>query len=181
MCVCNDAAPLRLRTQLCVVVHYREAAKTTNTGTVAARLVADSKVVVHSQEYQPAAEPDFTGRLPLLLFPSEDAQVLTPEHAKGAPVTLVVPDGSWSQARRMHRRVAWMSKLQHVTLPPSERRTAYRLRHSDREGGLATMEAIARALGILEGPEAEQTLERVFSLLVRRTMAARGTPLSSPE
>lgn len=166
-----------LRTKLCVVVHYRESLKTTNTGTVAARLVAGSSVVVHSQGYAPAAEPDFTGRRPLLLFPSEDAALLTPEHADGPPVTLVVPDGSWSQARRMHRRVAWMSKLPHVMLPPSDKRTAYHLRRSEREGGLATMEAIARALGILEGAAVEQILERVFDLLVQRTLAARGTPM----
>lgn len=181
ICVCHDAELMRLRTQLCLVIHYRESHKTTNTGTLAARLMADSQVVVHSQDYQKAPEPDFTGRVPLLLFPSEDSQVLTREHAEGAPVTLVVPDGSWAQARRMHRRVDWMSKLQHVTLPPSAVRTAYRLRSSDREGGLATMEAIARAMGILEGPEVESTLLRVFGLFVQRTMAARGTPLPSPE
>ena len=170
---------MRLRTRLCVVVHYREAGKTTNTGTVAARLVEGSSVIVHSQAYQPAPEPDFSGRRPLVLFPSEQAEVLTAEHGRDLPVTLVVPDGSWSQARRMHRRVSWMSKLAHVTLPPSERRTAYLLRRSDREGGLATMEAIARALGILEGEAVENELERVFGLLVTRTLAARGTPVAS--
>ncbi len=179
VCVCHDAPAMRLRTQLCVVVHYREASKTTNTGTVAARLVEGSSVVVHSQAYQPAAEPDFTGRRPVLLFPSDDAEVLTAEHGRVAPVTLVVPDGSWSQARRMHRRVGWMSKLPHVTLPPSERRTGYLLRRSEREGGLATMEAIARALGILEGEHVEHALDRVFALLVSRTLAARGTPLTN--
>jgi DTW domain-containing protein YfiP len=177
VCVCHEVPALTLRTRLCVVVHYRESLKTTNTGTVAARLVSGSSVVVHSHGFVPAPEPDFTGRRPLLLFPSEQATVLTPEHGQGTPVTLVVPDGSWSQARRMHRRVGWMSGLPHVTLPPSERRTAYLLRRSEREGGLATMEAIARALGILEGEPVERTLEEVFALLVKRTLAARGTPL----
>lgn len=166
---------MQLRTRLCVVAHYREVEKTTNTGTVAAHFVAGSTVLVHGRRDAPAPMPDFSGRRGMVLFPAEGATVLTPELGRdGPPVTLVVPDGNWSQARRMRRRVDWMLDLPCVTLPPSDRRTEYHLRRSPREHGLATMEAIARALGILDGPEPQRTLERIFGLFVQRTLAARG-------
>lgn len=177
VCVCHDAPVMELRTRLCVVVHLREVVKTTNTGTVAARLVAGSSILVHGERDKPVPVPDFSGRRPLVLFPSDDATPLCAAHTEGEPVTLVVPDGSWSQARRMIHRIDWMKTLPRVTLPPGGGRTGYLLRRSDREGGLATMEAIARALGVLDGPEATATLERVFALLVTRTLAARGTPV----
>jgi hypothetical protein len=37
------------------------------------------------------------------------------------------------------------------------------------------MEAIARALGLLEGPHVQEALERVFRIVVERALWARGT------
>lgn len=176
---------MTLRTRLCVVLHAQEVERTTNTGSVAARLVQGSDLLVHGLRTREdgvvrdskVPAPDFAGRRPLVLFPTDDAEVLTAEHGAGDPVTLVVPDGTWTQARRMHNRVAWMSDLPHVTLPTSDRKSGYVLRAVTRDGGLSTMEAIAVALGLLEGDGVRDELERVFRLLVARTMAARGTPI----
>lgn len=54
--------------------------------------------------------------------------------------------------------------------PPS----IYRLRQETQAGGLATLEAIARALGILEGASIQRELERVLRIMVERTLWARG-------
>jgi DTW domain-containing protein YfiP len=61
-----------------------------------------------------------------------------------------------------------------VTLPPDVA-SIYRLRAEAHGHGLATIEAIARALGILEGAHAREALERVFRAMVERTLWARGT------
>jgi hypothetical protein len=50
----------------------------------------------------------------------------------------------------------------------------YRLRTESHEAGLATIEAIARAMGILEGMHVQHALERVFRAMVERTLWARG-------
>src|SRR5262249_51337167 len=42
------------------------------------------------------------------------------------------------------------------------------------DGGLATFEAIARAIGALESPEAQARMEAAFASVVRVTLAARG-------
>jgi DTW domain-containing protein YfiP len=53
----------------------------------------------------------------------------------------------------------------------------YRLRTEAHDGGLATIEAIARALGLLEGekgPRVQHALEFVFRAMVDRTLWSRG-------
>ena len=53
--------------------------------------------------------------------------------------------------------------------------TIYRLRAEFHAGRLATLEAIARALGILDGAPVRQAMERVFRVMVERTLWLRGT------
>ena len=67
-----------------------------------------------------------------------------------------------------------MAAVPCAVLPPGAPST-YRLRHEARPGGLATAEAIARAFGLLEGPEVEAALLRVFRAMVERTLWSRGT------
>ena len=90
------------------------------------------------------------------------------------PVTLVVPDGSWTQARRVVRREPILSQARHV-VPPAGAKTRYRLRNEHVEGGLATAEAVARALGIIEGQKAQEALEALFETKVSRILEEWGT------
>jgi DTW domain-containing protein YfiP len=56
----------------------------------------------------------------------------------------------------------------------------YQLRKETKEGGLATIEAIARALGFLEPPDSgvQPALEAIFALMVERTLRSRGVALA---
>jgi DTW domain-containing protein YfiP len=164
-------APLDLATKLCLVMHWREIAKTTNSGKVAARCLVGSKILEHGRRDRPLERPDFGTTTPVLLFPSDNATPLA--EVKG-PVTLIVPDGTWTQAIRMGRRIPWMAELPRVALPEHDGKTTYLLRSSERSGGLGTMEAIARAFGVLEGPAVQAKLDHIFKLFVERTLAARG-------
>lgn len=113
------------------------------------------------------------GELPLVLFPSADAAPITDYADSRRPIALIVPDASWPQARAFANH----GPLRHhtrVTLPalgPSE----YRLREEPQPGGLATLEAIARALRILEGdPVVSDAMLAVFRTMVERTLWFRG-------
>ena len=133
--------------------------------------------MVHGRRGQTLEAPNLTERRGLLLFPSVEATPLeAATHAPsrtGKPVTLFVPDGTWRQATKMRRRVPWLLDLEPVSLPEGPE-TAYHLRRETKDGGLATAEAIARAFGVLEGPEVQKELERVFRLMVERTLFSRG-------
>jgi DTW domain-containing protein YfiP len=60
-----------------------------------------------------------------------------------------------------------------VRLPEGPTRR-FELRKHPQAERLSTFEAIARALGILEGPEVQQELERILHLKVERTLDTRG-------
>jgi DTW domain-containing protein YfiP len=89
------------------------------------------------------------------------------------PLNLVVPDGNWRQTGKMIRRDGDMAQIPRVTLPVGNP-SAYRIRTERRQEGLATIEAIARALGIIESPEVQAALEDLLAVKVSRTLASRG-------
>ena len=177
LCVCDlfPDPPLETRTRLVLFIHRYEDRKTTNTGRLAAECIAGSEVRVRGHEHHPC--PPYVappGTRPLLLFPHEEATPL--EHLAPSPesVTLIVPDGTWRQARRVRTRVPGLDAVPCVTLPAGEP-TTYGLRLERRPGGLATVEAIARAFELLEGPHVRAALDRVFRAMVERTLWSRGT------
>jgi DTW domain-containing protein YfiP len=86
---------------------------------------------------------------------------------------LIVPDGTWRQASKVRQRVPGMRDVQLVSIPNDEP-SMYRLRTEAHESGLATIEAIARAMGILEGLHVRRALEHVFRAMVERTLWSRG-------
>jgi DTW domain-containing protein YfiP len=162
LCICSELVPTATRTQLVVVAHRNEVHKSTNTARLAVQMVLGAELHVRGEQDVPPPVLAPTRRR-LVLFPSAEARVLTPTDE---PCVLLVPDGSWPQARKVMRREPLAEGAEPVRLeaPP----TRYTLRRGVRDGGLCTMEAIARALGILEGPERGPVLEaRMLAVLER--------------
>ena len=176
-CVCDFVPQVEVATRVVVVMHYREWHKTTATAPLMALAVPSCEIRLRGRRNKPFDDEGLADRerRSLVLFPSEDAEVLTPELVgrDPRPITLVVPDGNWRQAARAVRREPALSGLQRVVLPKLGK-TRYRLREEHHEDGLATYEAIARALGILEGLELQTALEGLFEAMVEATLATRG-------
>lgn len=178
LCVCPlvPQPPIRTRTRLLVVMHRAEDRKSTNTGRLAAACLESSTIVVRGRKEDASAPIDLDpSTRPLLLFPFEDAVPLAEiaPSLRGEPVTLVVPDGTWRQASKVRKRVPGMSDVPCVSVS-GDARLALRLRAEAHAHGLSTIEAIARALGILEGDHVRVALERVFRAMVERTLWTRG-------
>ena len=55
------------------------------------------------------------------------------------------------------------------------------LRHETKPGGLATLEAIALAMGVLEGEYIQVALQSLFELKLQRTLLGRGQKLRPSE
>ena len=184
LCICALVPRLATRTRVVVVMHEAEARKPTNTGSLAVRCLTNGALVALPDRDQPGAPraralelaPDANA---VLLFPALDALPLSRDDGGGAR-TLVVPDGTWRQARKMRTRVPGLDALPCVTLPTdaggASAPTQYRLRNEGRPGGLATLEAIARALAILEpgGAAVADAMLAVFRVMVERTLWMRG-------
>jgi DTW domain-containing protein len=176
LCICALVPRLRTRTRLVLLVHYREARKPSNTGQLAARCVERSSVDIYGKRGQVLEAPIVADdEVPLLMFPDADAAAISPHAASKKSIALLVPDGNWRQASKV-RRASGFGAIPCVKLPEAGP-TEYRLRAEPRAGGLATLEAIARALGILEGdagPEIERAMLSVFRVMVERTLWFRG-------
>lgn len=165
-----------LRTRVVVLMHRREWSKTTATAHLGALALSNYAILLRGNRDEPIAPADVLSseRRPLLLFPSDDARTLTPallaEDAR--PVTLIVPDGSWRQASKVAKRTPFLHDVERVILPagPPSR---YRLRREPRQEGLATFEAIARSLGIIEGQNVRTNLEQPFLAMVEGTLETR--------
>jgi DTW domain-containing protein YfiP len=172
--MCALLPRVQTRTRLVLVIHRYEKRKPTNTGQLATQCLENSEVVVRGHEAQPSTALSIPqDRQALLLFPDPDATPIERFAASPRPVTLIVPDGTWRQASKARSRVPGLRDVPCVSLPPGARST-YRLRVDAHEHGLATIEAIARAFGILEGESVQRTLEWVFDTMVERTLWSRG-------
>lgn len=86
------------------------------------------------------------------------------------PKQLIVLDATWSQARRMYRKLDALRGVPILRLPDMDVPAA-RLRNSPGEGRVSTIEAIARALRLLEGEEPAAALERLFAVAVQRAQS----------
>lgn len=176
LCICGLLPRIATRTRVVLVLHQLELNKPTNTGLVAARCLENSAIVyrgrVPGSAGAAAAEPlAAAGGQALVLFPHPDAAPL--QAWRGRQVVLVVPDGTWSQAASTRRRLPELAALPCVSLPPPEQ-DVDRLRTPPRPGRLATLEAVAVALGILEGPDVEAALMRVYRTMTDRTLWTNG-------
>jgi DTW domain-containing protein YfiP len=172
LCVCALIPRLVTRTRLVLVIHRSEDRKPTNTGRLAAQCLVNSEVVVRGHEGEEAPLPLQEGSRVLLLFPAPDAIPLA-ELGDVGPATLVVPDGNWRQASKVRKRVPGLAGVTCVTLPAGAP-SIYRLRAEAHAHGLATLEAIARAMEILEGGDVRRAMEVPFRAMVERTLWSRG-------
>jgi DTW domain-containing protein YfiP len=88
-------------------------------------------------------------------------------------MTLVVPDGTWNQAKKVPYRESGVAGIPNVKLAAGAP-SSYRLRHSPHVQNLSTLEAIARALGVIEGREVQVSLENLFLKMVERRLWSMG-------
>jgi len=193
-CLCALVPRVETRTRVVVVMHQLEDWKPSNTGRLAVACLPNSALVVRGDERRtfemggeraspPFGEPppvptepmrwDEHGD-PVLLFPHEDARPLDDWRAHPRPVTLVVPDGTWRQGQRVRRRMPGLAGVP-CALITRAAPSAYRLRTTTDPKRLATMEAIAEALAILEpdGDAVRRALLDIFDVMVARALKNR--------
>lgn len=177
LCFCELIKPIETQTKVSLILHANELNLTSNTGRLAHHLLLNSEILVrgaleNKEETLTLATPE--NFKSYYLFPEEGAQELSKEFVANLnqPIHLIVPDGSWRQAKKFKRREKALEHLPCLALPfgpPS----SYFLRTEPMENFVCTLEAIARALGIIEGAKVQAHLENVFKVMVERTLMAR--------
>jgi DTW domain-containing protein YfiP len=167
---------LDLKTRVVLLIHHIELKRTTNTGTLALQALKNSAMFVRGKERE---RLDLSGLLSdeyntVLLYPCEDARELTEIH-DGRPVQLLVPDGNWRQAAKVHTRHPELAGLARVKLKPVQSNIGKpSIRREHFAEGMATLEAIAYALATLEGAEVGDQIMQVYRAKLRATLLGRG-------
>ncbi len=154
-----------------VLRHWYESWRTTNTGRLVALAIQGAELIDHGQkEHRLGPEDIPAGPGVCLLYPAQgdDAPVWT----GGCPDVLVVPDGSWGQARRLVRRLPGLAALPRLDLPPGPP-PKRRIRKSPTPAARSTIEAVSAALALWEPPETAQALLTLYDRLAERMEEAR--------
>jgi DTW domain-containing protein len=169
-CVCGHAPRLCISTRLILIIHSKEWRKTTNTGHFARLAVQDAEVRLHgSPKRQVSSAGIEAAASTLVLFPGRGANPLSLDYIAllPRPLTLLVPDGNWNQAQHMMRRLPMLRQARPVCLAGSALDLSG-LRRNHCDGRMSTFEAIAQALGILEGHETKDHLLKFFDHFLER-------------
>lgn len=107
-----------------------------------------------------------------ILYPSDDAvdlETLNP----GKPVQLIVSDGNWRQAGKLHRRQNELKDIPRVKISQKNLSTE-NLRREHFSEGFSTLEAIAIAIGHFEGEAVKGQLMALYQAKLKATLAGRG-------
>jgi hypothetical protein len=204
LCICDSIAPIENRIALLILQHPQEQDRALGTARLTALHFADAVVKIglswpslSKALGRPVHDPS---RWAVLYLGSakvadldtdrdivainrkgevEDDQRAIMKDIEG----IVLLDGTWSQAKALWWRNAWMLKCQRVILGPNRPSRYGKLRREPRRDGLATIEAAAMLLASLEKrPEIADTLHASFErMLARYREASRELPGLAPK
>ena len=165
VCLCAMIPTVATRTRVVIVRHHLERWRSSNSGRLAHLALPNSEIIDHGGAAGVAVLPPLAGAW--LVFPEGEPALRAPQPA---PRQLVVLDATWSQARRMFRKLAGLRGLPILRLADDDTPVA-RLRESPSPGRVSTIEAIARALRLVEGDASAAPLEALFAVAVARAAA----------
>ena len=177
LCLCDVTPKIDLRTKICLVIHHRELSRNSNTGLLALRALANGEVRVRGEgketlNLRDLLTPQYRT---FVFFPSADAVELDKALVTRdqTPIQLIVPDGTWRQASKINSRQPELKTLFRVKISaPND--LIYQLRAQSRPEGMATLQAIASALGIIEGEEVRARLMKLYRTKIERAFMGRG-------
>jgi DTW domain-containing protein YfiP len=156
-----------------ILQHPAERRVAIGTAAMASRCLRGSRVVVGTHvDADPAVRRalDDPARTPVLLWPGPASSDLATSPPAG-PVTLLAVDGTWTTAKKLLRLNPAVAALPRFAIAP-EAPSEYRIRREPRAECLSTIEALATALGVLEGdPDAYRAMLEPFRAMVDHQLA----------
>jgi DTW domain-containing protein YfiP len=152
VCYCAALPLLPTRTRIVILQHPRERDMPIGTARMASLCLPSAQLHVgvrwseHPALAAALADPSHP---PILLYPGPGARDVLREPPRG-PVTLVVVDGTWSQAQNVVRDNPILRSLPRYAFAAPEP-SQYRIRKEPRVEYCSTIEALMHVLGALEG------------------------------
>jgi DTW domain-containing protein YfiP len=167
-------------TRACILQHLGERKTAIGTARMAHLSLPNSELHLgisfedHHRVRELAASPGTA-----LLFPGDGA--LDPAALRGRPpTTVIVVDGTWSQARKVIKRNPFLQALPRLAFTP-DRPSNYRIRAEPSVECVSTIEALVHLLGALEGDPARfrpilEAFDRMVDLQIEEQQRRSGPP-----
>jgi DTW domain-containing protein YfiP len=190
LCICDSVTPIVNRTQLLILLHPQEQDRALGTARLTAHHFKNAVVKIglswpSLSKALGRSVHDPSRWAVLYLGSSKVADLETDRdivaiNRKGqlevdqrgilASIEgIVLLDGTWSQAKALWWRNAWMLKCQRVILGPKQPSRYGKLRKEPRSDGLSTIEAAAMLLsGLEKRPDIAETLNGSFDRMLAR-------------
>lgn len=189
ICICDRVVPVLTRLRVVVLQHPQEDDAILGTAKLLTLTLPNSEIRVGLSwaSLDHALGTRNANRERWAVLAAAKLPVELPEHVKGQPVLLVdrkggvldverhslegviVLDGTWSQAKTLWWRNAWLLKLPRIVLTPREPSLYGKLRKEPRRDYVSTLEAVADVLPALGEPaEIRETLRRLLRTLLQR-------------
>jgi len=166
-CFCGLLESVDLKTKTSIIIYKKEIFLPSNTAHLALKTLSNSQSFERGHRDQLLHKEflDEENYQPLFLYPSDDAveldSTLISKFTK--PINLIVPDGTWRQAQKVHQREPLLTHIPKIKLTLNEK-TKYTLRRQKLENGLCTFEAISYALRVIEGESICESLLGQFDI-----------------
>jgi len=196
LCICDSITPIETRVSLLILQHPQEQDRALGTARLTALHFKDAVVriglswpslskalgrPVHDPSrwavlYLGSAKVADLGTKSDIVAINRKGEVEDHQRAILSDIEgIVLLDGTWSQAKALWWRNAWMLKCQRVILGPARRSRYGQLRREPRRDGLSTIEAAAMLLASLEKrPDIAETLHASFERMLARYREAQG-------
>src|SRR6267378_1018874 len=190
LCICDSVTPVESRIELLILQHPQEQDRALGTARLTAMHFEDAVLKIGlswpSLSKALGRKVDDPSRWAVLYLGSAKVSDLDTEaeivaiNRKGEIEPhqrailsdiegIVLLDGTWSQAKALWWRNAWMLKCQRVILGPKRPSRYGKLRKEPRTDGLSTIEAAAMLLaGLEKRPDIAETLNGSFERLLAR-------------
>jgi DTW domain-containing protein YfiP len=173
LCWCAHLVSLETRTRIVLLQHPAERRVAIGTARMASLCLPSSELHVGVQWSASSALAGVLSdpaRPAALLYPGEGAIDIATDPPRG-PITLVVVDGTWHQARKLVRVNPMLARLPRYAFRPHAP-SEYRIRREPDESYVSTLEALAHVLGVLEGdPERFRALLVPFRAMIDAQLA----------
>src|SRR5450631_4354482 len=194
LCVCEGIARIDNKVSLLILQHPQEQDRELGTARLTALHFKDALLKIGlswPSLSKILGRPTDPQRWAILYLGSVKAATVLPDrdivvvNRNGNPVDhqnsalreiegIILLDGTWSQAKALWWRNAWMLKCKRVVLGPKQPSRYGKLRREPRSDGLSTIEAAAMLLARLERkPEIETALHATFERLLARYRQTR--------
>ena len=190
LCICDSITPIENKVSLLILQHPQEQDRTLGTARLTALHFGDAVLKIglswpslSKALGRPVDDPSrwavlYLGSAKVSELDTENEIVAINRKGEIEPHQrailsdiegIVLLDGTWSQAKALWWRNAWMLKCQRVILGPKRASRYGKLRKEPRADGLSTIEAAAMLLaGLEKRPDIAETLNGSFERLLAR-------------